>query len=143
MIQLFFLSFQGDRPVKTVDNKIVSLFVVQHLDLFSRVQDRLLAAKDLENGDKVKLVARVVRQNRGASSLPKLKYALDSMNGTVYVLVRDAQEAQLMAGRSFRVSGEIMSFYCVLNIKTRSAVDDIYQSCYVDKVWPLDTTKGV
>lgn len=76
-----------------MDNKIVSLFVVQHLDLFSRVQDRLLAAKDLENGDKVKLVARVVRQNRGASSLPKLKYALDSMNGTVYVLVRDAQEA--------------------------------------------------
>jgi hypothetical protein len=48
-----------------------------------------------------------------------------------------------MAGRSFRVSGEIMSFYRVLNIKTRSAVDDIYQSCYVDKVWPLDTTKGV
>lgn len=143
MIQLFFLSFQGDRPVKTVDNKIVSLFVVQHLDLFFRVQDRLLAAEDLENGDKVKLVARVVRQNRGASSLPKLKYALDSMNGTVYVLVRDAQEAQLMAGRSFRVSGEIMSFYRVQNIKTRSAVDDIYQSCYVDKVWPLDTTKGV
>jgi hypothetical protein len=69
------------------------LFVVQHLDLFSRVQHRLLAAKDLENGEKVKLVAHVVRQNRGASSLPKLKYALDSMNGTVYVLVRDAQEA--------------------------------------------------
>jgi len=55
-----------------VDNEIVSLFVVEHLDLIPEAQNRLLAAKGLENEDKVKLVARVVRQNRGASSLPKL-----------------------------------------------------------------------
>jgi hypothetical protein len=66
------------------------LFVVHHLDLFPGVQDRLLAAKGLKNRDKVNLVARVVRQNRDASSLPKLKYTLDPVNGTVYVLVRDA-----------------------------------------------------
>jgi hypothetical protein len=47
-----------------------------------------------------------------------------------------------MAGHSFRVSGKIMSFYRVLNIETRFAVDDICQSCYVDKIWPLDTTRG-
>ena len=40
-----------------------------------------------------------------------------------------------MVGRSFKVGGELMSFYRVLNIETRSAGDDIYQSGYVDKVW--------
>jgi len=84
----------------------------------------------------VKLVARVVRQNRGASSLLKFKYALDGVNGTVYVLVVDAQVAQLMVGRSFKVGGELMSFYRVLNIETSSAGDDIYQSACVRKVWP-------
>jgi len=57
----------------------------------SWAQNRLLVAKGLENEDKVKLVARVVRQNRGASSLLKFKYALDGVNGTVYVLVVDAR----------------------------------------------------
>ena len=84
----------------------------------------------------MKLVARVVRLNRGASSLLKFKYAFDGVNGTVYVLVVDAQEAQLMDDRSFKVGGELMSFYRVLNIETRSAGDDIYQSAYVSKVWP-------
>jgi len=55
-----------------VESEIVSLFVVEHLDLVPGAQTRLLAAKGLKNEDKVKLVARVVRQNRGASSLPKL-----------------------------------------------------------------------
>ena len=110
--------------------------MVEHLDLVSSGQTRLLAAKGLENEDKVKLVARVVRLNRGASSLLKFKYAFDGVNGTVYVLVVDAQEAQLMDDRSFKVGGELMSFYRVLNIETRSAGDDIYQSGYVDKVWP-------
>ena len=84
----------------------------------------------------MKLVARVVRLNRGASSLLKFKYAFDGVNGTVYVLVVDAQEAQLMDDRSFKVGGELMSFYRVLNIETRSAGDDIYQSASVRKVWP-------
>ena len=110
--------------------------MVEHLDLVSSGQTRLLAAKGLENEDKVKLVARVVRQNRGASFLPKYKYALDGVNGTVYVLVLDAKEARLMVGRSFKVGGEEMSFYLVLNIEQRSAGDDIYQSASVRKVWP-------
>jgi hypothetical protein len=108
------------------------LFVVEHLDLVPRAQNRLLATKGLQNEDKVKLVARVVRQNFGASSLPKFKYALDGMNGTVYVLVGDAQEALFMVGRSFKVGSELMSFYRVLNIETRAAGDDIYQSASQD-----------
>ena len=119
-----------------MDNEIVSLFVVEHLDLVPAAQNRPLVAKGLENEDKVKLVARVVRQNRGASSLLKFKYALDGVNGTVYVLVVDAQVAQLMVGRSFKVGGELMSFYRVLNIETSSVGDDIYQSACVRKVWP-------
>ena len=119
-----------------MDNEIVSLFVVEHLDLIPEAQNRLLAAKGLENEDKVKLVAHVVWPNRGASSLPKFKYALDGVNGTVYLLVGDAQEAQLMDGCSFKVGGQLMSFYHVLNIETRSAGDDIYQSASVRKVWP-------
>ena len=118
-----------------MESEIVSLFVVEHLDLVPGAQTRLLAAKGLENEDKVKLVARVVRQNRGASFLPKYKYALDGVNGTVYVLVLDAKEARLMVGRSFKVGGEEMSFYLVLNIEQRSAGDDIYQSASVRKVW--------
>ena len=55
-----------------MDNEIVSLFVVEHMDLVPEAQNRLLAAKGLENEDKVKLVAHVVWPNRGASSLPKL-----------------------------------------------------------------------
>ena len=43
-----------------MDNEIVLLFVVEHLDLVLEAQNRLLAAKGLENEDKVKLVARVV-----------------------------------------------------------------------------------
>ena len=52
------------------------------------------------------------------------------------LLVLDAQEAQLMAGRSFKVGGEEMSFYRVLSIEQRSAGDDIFQSAKVYKVWP-------
>ena len=104
-----------------MNNEIVSLFVVEHLDLVPGAQTILLAAKGLKNEDKVKLVAHVVRQNRGASFLPKYKYALDGLNGTVYVLVLNVEEAQLITGRSFKVGGEEMSFYRVLNIDQKSA----------------------
>jgi hypothetical protein len=115
---------------------LLQLLIMKLFHLVPGGQTRLLAAKGLQNEDKVNLVAHVVRQNRGVSFLPKYKYALDGVNGTVYVLVLDVEETQLMAGRSFKLEGEEMSFYRVLNIEQRSAGDDIYQSGYVDKIWP-------
>ena len=48
----------------------------------------------------------------------KMKYALDSMNSSVYVLVPDAEVAALMAGRSFEVEfGQTISFYRVLSFE--------------------------
>lgn len=48
------------------------------------------------------------------------------MNGTLYVLVIDAEDANLIPGHSFEVAGENMSFYCVLSIEVRSEDDDWY-----------------
>ena len=56
-------------------------------------QSSVIVVKDLNTEDKVKLVARLVRQSRGPSFVPKYKYALDSVNQTVYVLVADAEDA--------------------------------------------------
>jgi hypothetical protein len=56
------------------------------------------------------------------------------MNGTIYVLVIDAEDANLMVGRSFQVASEDMSFFCVLSIEVRSEDDDRYQLIRADKV---------
>lgn len=96
-------------------------------------QDRLIAAKGLSS---VKLVARAVRQNRGVQYLSQFKFVLDSKSGTVYVLVNDEEDAKLMAGRSFQVQGQIMSFYRVLSVTVRPAQEDIYQTVDVDRLWP-------
>jgi len=68
-------------------------------------QSSVIVVKDLNTEDKVKLVARLVRQSRGPSFVPKYKYALDSGNQTLYVLVADAEDAESMTGRLFRVDG--------------------------------------
>ena len=93
--------------------------------------------KDLDAEDKVKLVARLVKQSRGPSFVPKYKYALDSGNQTVYVLVADAEDAESMTGRSFRVDGQHVSFSRVLKIEKRAKDDDFYQSVYCSQIWPM------
>ena len=93
--------------------------------------------KDLNTEDKVKLVARLVRQSRGPSFVPRYKYALDSRNQTVYVLVADAEDAESMTGRSFRVDGQHVSFSRVLKMKKRAKADDFYQFVYCSQIWPM------
>ena len=93
--------------------------------------------KDLNTEDKVKLVARLVRQSCGPSFVPKYKYALDSGNQTVYVLVADAEDAKSMTGRSFRVDGKQVSFSRVFKMEKRAKDDDFYQSVYCTQIWPM------
>ena len=76
--------------------------------------------KDLDTEDKVKLVARLVRQSRRPSFVPNYKYALDSGNQTVYVLVADAEDTESMTGCCFRVDGKHVSFSRVLKIQKRA-----------------------
>jgi len=118
----------------TLDNEDVSLFVVDYLGLVPGQQNRLIATKGLSS---VKLVARAVRQNRGKEWLAIYKFVLDFENGTVYVLVKDEENANMMAGRSFLVGGGIMSLYRVLSIGVRAKAEDSYQSFRVDKIWPF------
>jgi len=82
------------------------LFIVEQLDLVVGQQTCLIAAKGLNSLDKVKLVARAVRQNHGPSYLPIYKFALDKMNETIYVFVIDEEDANLMVGHSFDVGRE-------------------------------------
>ena len=56
------------------------------------------------------------------------------INGTVYVLVIDAEDANLMVDRSFQVASEDMSFFHMLGIEVRSENDDRYQPIRADKV---------
>lgn len=58
------------------------------------------------------------------------------MNSTIYVLVFDAKGANLMAGRSFEVAGEVMCFLRMLSIEQRSKDDE---STCCDKVWPISS----
>jgi hypothetical protein len=67
------------------------------LDLVVGEQSVLLAAKGLASENPVKLVARVVKQNRGDDFLPSCKFAYDPTNGTVYVMVDKESDAFLMA----------------------------------------------
>lgn len=80
------------RSANTLANEVVSSFVIEKFELVPGDQSRLLAAKYLTSGDKVKLVTRVVKQNRGPSFVPKYQYILDLVNGTVYVLALDAED---------------------------------------------------
>ena len=107
----------------TLDNEDVSLFVVDYLGLVPSQQNLLIAAKGLSS---VKLVARAVRQNRGKEWLAIYKFVLDSENGTVYVLVKDEEDANMMADCSFLVGGGIMSLYRVLSIGVRGKTEDSY-----------------
>ena len=84
--------------------------------------------KDLQIEDKVKLVARVVRHNRGPSFVLKYKFALDAVNGTAYVLVENAEDAVVMTGRSFRVDDVHITFFRVLKMEQRAKADGFYQS---------------
>ena len=84
--------------------------------------------KNLKIEDKVKLVARVVHHNCGPSFVPKCKFALDAVNGTVYVLVENAEAAELMTGRCFRVDEEHITFFRVLKMEQRAKADGFYQS---------------
>jgi len=114
------------------------LFVVDHLGLEAGEQSKLIAAKGVYSQDNVRLVARVIRQFLGESFVLKMKYALDSMNCSIYVLVPDAEVAALMAGRSFEVEfGQTISFYRVLSFKVRSEDDDRYQSVQAVMLWPF------
>jgi hypothetical protein len=61
---------------------------------------------------------------------------LDSINSTVYVLVPEGEDAQLMAGRAFNVAGQDICFYRVLKIEERSGDVDLYQSLPCRKIWP-------
>ena len=63
-------------------------------------------------------------KSRGAKFVPKYKYALDSGNQTVYVLVTDAGDAESMTDRSFRVDGKHVSFSRVLKMEKRAKDDD-------------------
>lgn len=49
------------------------------------------------------LVSHAIRHHLCACFMPRFKYALVPMNGTVYVLVLDAGGAAEMAGHSFEV----------------------------------------
>ena len=93
--------------------------------------------KDLNTEDKVKLVARLARQSRGPSFVPKYKYALDSVNQTVYVLVADAEDAESMTGCSFRVDGQHVCFSHVLKMEKRAKDDDFYPSVNCSQIWPM------
>ena len=70
--------------------------------------------------------------------MPKMKYALDSMNSCVYVLVPDDEVAALMASQSFEVEfGQTMYFHRVLSFEVRSEDDDRYQSVQAVMLWPF------
>jgi hypothetical protein len=113
------------------------LFLFEHFNLEPSAQSRVLAVKDLKIEDEVKLVARVVHHNRGPSFVPKCKFALDVVNGIVYVLVENAEAAELMTGCCFRVDEEHITFFRVLKMEERSEFDDFYQSASCSKIWPF------
>ena len=97
------------------------MFVFENLDLVPGEQTSVIAVKDSDTEDKVKLVARLV-------IVPKYKYALDPVNQNVYVLAENVEDADFMSGRSFRVDGKNVLFCRVLKMEKRDKDDDLYQS---------------
>ena len=83
----------------TLEDEVVSLFFLDNLDLVVGEQSQLIVAKGLTSDNMLKLVARVVKQNRGGQFLSMSKFAYDSNNATVYVKVTGEEDANLMAGR--------------------------------------------
>ena len=116
----------------------MSLFVLDNLDFVVGDQSQLIAAKGLTSDNMLKLVARVLKQNRGGHYLSMCKFAYDSNNGTVYVKVTGEEDANLMAGRSFEVVGERMSFYRVLSISVCPIEEDLYQSVGCCQIFPFN-----
>ena len=98
--------------------------------------------KDLKIEDKVKLVARVLCHNCGPSFVPKCKFALDAVNGTVYVLVENVEAAELMTGHCFHVDEEHITFFRVLKMEERSESHDFCQSASCSKIWPFSSMPG-
>ena len=116
----------------------MSLFFLDNLDLVVGEQSQLIVAKGLTSDNMLKLVARVVKQNRGGQFLSMSKFAYDSNNATVYIKVTGEEDANLMAGRSFEVAGERMSFYRVLSISVRPVEEDSYQSARCHWIFPFN-----
>lgn len=82
-------------------------------------------------------VARVIRHLFGASFVPKLKYALEPNDGSVYILAPDVEVADRLIGRSFDVDiGQFTCFYSVLSIKVQSEDDDVYQNFPAKSLYP-------
>ena len=61
----------------TLEVEVVSLFVLDNLDLVVGDQSQLIAAKGLTCDNMLKLVARVLKQNRGGHYLSMCKFAYD------------------------------------------------------------------
>jgi hypothetical protein len=112
----------------TLEDEVDSLFVVDNLDLAVGEQSLLLAAMSLASENPVKLVARVVKQNRGGDFLTSCKFAYDPTNGTVYVKVDKESDVILMAGLSFEVLGQRMSFYRILSLSVHGEEEDVYET---------------
>ncbi|CAD6210014.1 unnamed protein product [Miscanthus lutarioriparius] len=122
----------------TLEIEVVSLFVLDNLDLVVGDKSQLIAAKGLTSDNMLKLVARVLKQNRGGHYLSMCKFAYDSNNDIVYVKVTGEEDANLMVGRSFKVAGERMSFYRVLSISVRPVEEDSYQSAICHRIFPFN-----
>ena len=75
---------------------------VDNLDLVVGEQSQLIAAKGLTSENPAKLVARVVKQNRGGDFLPTCKFAYDPTNGTVYVKVVKESDVKRLLVRQCR-----------------------------------------
>lgn len=76
---------------------------------------------------------RVVHHNRGPSFVPKCKFVLDAVKGTVYVLVEKAKDVELMTGRCFHVDDEHITFFRVLKMEKRSQADDFLSVCWLQQ----------
>lgn len=85
--------------------------MAEHLGLNCGEQSRLIVANGFDGVDKVKLVARVLRHCRGPAFVSSYKFALDSMNGSVYILAPSDEDAASLAGCSFEVDGQNLCFY--------------------------------
>lgn len=124
----------------TLPSEAVSMFIADYLDLVPGMQSRLIAAKGLSN---VKLVACAIRQNRGKEIMSIYKFVLDSQNGTVYVLVINEADANMMAGRSWTVGGQLISLYRVLSITLRAKADDWYRTVDSDLLFPPNSQPAI
>jgi hypothetical protein len=59
------------------------------------------------------------------------------------MVVEDDVEANLMTGQSQSVDGIVITFYRVLKMEQLAKEDDLFQSGYTIRVWPLERTTYV